>query len=113
VFHSTTCFLCLNQHNYPDKGRNLLDFFSSNFADLSVDHATYCLVPPDHFHPPFIIDYDMPVRRYKQHFNASNKRFSAGDYAMLYNALSSYDSSALYNEISVDAAVDSLNVAVT
>jgi hypothetical protein len=32
---------------------------------------------------------------------------------MLYNALSAFDCSSLYNEISVDAAVVRLNVAVT
>jgi hypothetical protein len=32
---------------------------------------------------------------------------------VLHNALSNYDWSSLHNEISVDAAVDRLNVAVT
>jgi hypothetical protein len=105
VIHSTTCFLCLNQHNYP--------YSSSNFVDLSVDHAEYGLVQPDHFHSPFIIDFTMPVGHYKHNCNISYKRFSAGDYAVLYNALSNYDRSSLYNETSVDAAVDRLNVAVT
>jgi hypothetical protein len=35
-----------------------------------------------------------------------NKRFSAGDYAVLYNVLSTYVCSSLYNETSVDTAVD-------
>jgi hypothetical protein len=55
----------------------------------------------------------MPVRRSKQNCNISYKRFSAGDYALLYNAVSNYDRSSLYNETSVDAAVDRLNVAAT
>jgi hypothetical protein len=55
----------------------------------------------------------MPVRRSKQNFNISYKRFSAGDYAALYNAPSTYDWSSLYNETPVDAAVDRLNIAVT
>jgi hypothetical protein len=54
----------------------------------------------------------MSVWRYKN-FNITNKRFSAADYAVLYNALSANDSSSQYNETSVDAAVDSLNVAAT
>jgi hypothetical protein len=54
----------------------------------------------------------MPVRRSKQNFISSYKRFSAGDYAVLHNALSTYDWSSLYNETSPDAAVDKLNVAV-
>jgi hypothetical protein len=41
------------------------------------------------------------------------KRFSGGEYTVLYSALSVYDWSSLYKEISLDAAVDILNVAVT
>jgi hypothetical protein len=40
-------------------------------------------------------------------------RLADGDYALLYNALSNYDWSSLYNETSVDATVDRLNVAVS
>jgi hypothetical protein len=54
----------------------------------------------------------MAVRWYKQNVYISYKRFSAGDYAVFYNVLSTYDCSSRYNETSVDAAVDSLNVAV-
>jgi hypothetical protein len=69
VIHSSTCFLGLNQHNYPDSGSNLLDLVFSIFFYLSVDHAEHCLVQPDHFHSPLIIDCTMPVRRVKQNFN--------------------------------------------
>jgi hypothetical protein len=55
----------------------------------------------------------MPVRRSKQNCNISYKRSSARNHAVLYNALSNYDWSSLYNETSVDAAIDRLNVAVT
>jgi hypothetical protein len=91
MIHSAICFLGLNQHNYPDSGSNLLGFFiffPPNFADHSVDHAEYDPVQPDNFHPPLIIDCTMPVRRFKQNFNIFYKRFFAGDFAVLYNALS-------------------------
>jgi hypothetical protein len=55
----------------------------------------------------------MPVRRFKENCYISYKRFSAGGYAVLYNAFSNYDWSSLYNKTSVDAAVDRLNVAIT
>jgi hypothetical protein len=55
----------------------------------------------------------MTVRRYKQNFNIPYKSFSSGDYSVLHNALSTHDWSPLYNETSVDAAADRLNVAVT
>jgi hypothetical protein len=69
MINSATCFLGLNQHNYPDNGRNLLDlvfFFSPNFADLSVDHAEHGLVQPDRFHPPWVTDSAMLFRSYKK-----------------------------------------------
>jgi hypothetical protein len=87
VIYFATCFFCLNQHNYPDNGRNLLDLFSSNFPDLSVVQAAYGLVQPDNFHPPSTLDYSMPFQCYKQNFNISTKRFSAEDYAVLYNTV--------------------------
>jgi hypothetical protein len=55
----------------------------------------------------------MPVRRCKQNFNISYKSFSAGDYAVLYNVMSTYDWFSVYNETSADAAFDRLNIAVT
>jgi hypothetical protein len=114
MIHPATCFLDLNEHNYPDSGSHMLDLvYFFKFADLSVDHATYGLVQCTHFNPPFITDCVMPVQRYKQTCNISYKRYSAEDYAVLYNALSIYDWSSLYNETSVEAAVDRLNVAVT
>jgi hypothetical protein len=55
----------------------------------------------------------MPVGRSEQNFNIYYKIFSARDYALLCNALCTYDWSSLYIETFVDAAVDRLNVAVT
>lgn len=39
-------------------------------------------------------------------------RHSTWNYAVLYNVLSNYEWSSLYNETSADASVDRLNVAV-
>jgi hypothetical protein len=102
--HSAIYFLGLNQRNYPDDGSNLLDFvFSSNFADLSVDHAEYGLnLIISVLFLSLIVQYQLDVLD----CFISYKRFSAGNYAVLYNALSNYDWSSLYKEISVDAAVD-------
>jgi hypothetical protein len=55
----------------------------------------------------------MPVRRYKQNVKKSYKRYSTWDYSVLYSALSTYHWSSRYNERSIYAAVDRLNVAVT
>jgi hypothetical protein len=89
-----------------------LDFFFKLFADLSVDHAEYGLLQPDHSRH-FIADCAMTVPPYKQNFNIPYKRFSSEDYSVLHTVLSTHYWSSLYNEISVDAAIDRLNVAVT
>jgi hypothetical protein len=47
-----------------------------------------------------------------QNSNNAYRRFPAGDYALLYNTLLSYDWSPLYNEYSLDVAVNRLNEAV-
>jgi hypothetical protein len=60
-----------------------------------------------------MIDFTMPIQRYKQNFNILYKRVFAVDYAMLFNALSTYDWSSLYNEMFADASVDKLSAAVT
>jgi hypothetical protein len=55
----------------------------------------------------------MPVRRYEQNFGIPCKRLSAGDYAVLCNAVSSYDWPWIHNGTSVEAAVDRSNAAET
>jgi hypothetical protein len=55
----------------------------------------------------------MSVRLYEQNFHISCKRYFAGDYVVLCKSLSVYDWSSLYNEMSVNAAVNRLNVALT
>jgi hypothetical protein len=79
-----------------------LFFFVKNF-----DRAEYGLVQPDHFHPPFIVDCTTPDRRSKDTVILfSYNRFSAEEHAVLYNALSNYDGSSLYNETSVTQSID-------
>jgi hypothetical protein len=89
-----------------------LILFFPNFVYISFDYLDHGLVHPDPFHPPFIIDCIIPLRRNNQNFNTPYKRYSVGDYVWLHNALFTYDWSALYNETSVDAAVDRLNAVV-
>jgi hypothetical protein len=65
-----------------------------------------------HFTLLLIIDCTIPFRGNNQNFNTPCKRYSAGDYVLHYNTLLTYDWPALYNETSVDAAVDRLKAAV-
>ncbi|PNF19791.1 hypothetical protein B7P43_G14658 [Cryptotermes secundus] len=112
VIYSAVCYLGFSQYNHPVNGLNLLDLVFSNFGNFSLISVDQGLVHPDPFHPPFIIDCKIPLRQSNQNFSTPCKLYSAGDYALLYNALFTYDWSALYNETSVDAAVDQLNIAV-
>jgi hypothetical protein len=42
-----------------------------NVPGISNGHDEYGLGQPDHFHPPFITDSTMPIRRSEQNFNTS------------------------------------------
>jgi hypothetical protein len=91
VINSAIFYLGLNEHNHPVNEFTFLDFVYSNFVYISLDYVDHGLVNPDHFQPPFIIDCTIPLRRKNQNFNTPCKRYAAGDYALLYNALLTYD----------------------
>jgi hypothetical protein len=55
----------------------------------------------------------MTVQCSEQNFNISFKIYSAGEYTVLYKALSSYEWSSIYNGAFIDAAIDRFNVAAT
>jgi hypothetical protein len=53
------------------------------------------------------------VQSFKQNFNISYKKFSASDYAVLYNALPTEDWPSCYNKTLVDTAIGKSNVTIT
>jgi hypothetical protein len=83
-------FLDLSKYNYSDNGVNLLDLIFLNFADFSINAAESGIVRVNHYHPRFIIDCIMPIRISKPTINIPFRRYSAGDYFVLYDALSNY-----------------------
>jgi hypothetical protein len=109
--YTSTCLLELSQHNYSRKNGNLLDLIFSVVTDFSVNYDVRSLVHPDVYHPPFLTELKLPTRS-NMLSSISFRMYSSGDYLMLYNTLSTYDWSSVYNETSVDA-VDRLPVAVT
>jgi hypothetical protein len=113
AIYTSTCLLSLSQHNYSSNNGNLLDLIFSNVADFSVNYGVHSLVHPDVYHPPFVTELKLPTRRSNMLSGISFRKYSSGDYLMLYDTLSTYDWSSVYNETSVDAAVDRLTVAVT
>jgi hypothetical protein len=70
------------------------------------------MVKPDLLHRPMVIDIDLRTDKSTHNIEHSYRKFADGHYNKLHNILSNYDWSQVYNNTSVDAAVDSLNAAV-
>jgi hypothetical protein len=64
---------------FLDDGSNLLDLDFSNYDDFSTDLPEYGIVQTGPFHPPFIADCTVSIRRTEQHFKISFRTRSAGD----------------------------------
>jgi hypothetical protein len=91
---------------------NLLDLVFVNFSDPKLVPADSGLVTRDTYHPPFSIDVLLPHINNNLNSEISYLIYSAGNYTLLYNLLSTYDWSSVYETTSVDTAVASLNAAV-
>jgi hypothetical protein len=90
----------------------VLDLVFANLSDLKLVPADSGLVTPDTYHPPFSIDVLLPHVNNNLNFYISCLIYSAGNYTLLYNLLSTYDWSSVYETTSVDTTVASLNAAV-
>jgi hypothetical protein len=71
-----------------------------------------CMVKPNLFHRHVVIDIELRVYKRTYNFEHSYRKFADGNYNKVYNMLSNYDWSQVYNNMLVDAAVDSLNAAM-
>jgi hypothetical protein len=67
---------------------------------------------PDNYHLHLIKNIHQPFATCMHNYVYSYRKFSSGDYKLLYNILSTYACSCVYNTTSVDSAVTSLNAAV-
>jgi hypothetical protein len=81
-------------------------------SDLCISRVHPGLAKPDNYHPPLIIDIYLPIPTSIHNHVYSYRKFASGDYTLLYNILSTYDWSCVYDISSVDAAVASLNAVV-
>jgi hypothetical protein len=70
------------------------------------------LVTPDTYHPSFTADILLPHVNNNLNSVITYPIYSAGNYAFLYNLLSTHDWSSVNETTSVDTAVASLNAAV-
>jgi hypothetical protein len=90
----------------------MLDLVFANFTDLKLVPADSGLVTPDTYHPPLCIDVLLPHINNNLNSEFSYRIYAAGNYTLLYNLLSTYDWSSVYETSDVDIAVASLNAAV-
>jgi hypothetical protein len=109
---TSTCLLDLRQCVEATDSRNMLDLVFANFAAIQAVPATSGLVTPDAYHPPLLIDVILPYKKNNLNCWSRHYIYAAGDYSLLYNLLCTYDWSNVYEAVSVDAAVTSLNAAV-
>jgi hypothetical protein len=81
------------------------------FIDLNLVPTDSGLVTPDTYHPAFSINVLLPHVNYNLNSETSYLIYSAGNYTLPYNLLSTYDWSSVY-DTSVDTAVANVNAAV-
>jgi hypothetical protein len=107
LIYATSCFLDLNQPNNYISSSALLDLVFTNINDLCVSLSYYPMVAPDNYHPP-LINFRFPT-----YFLTARRNYGQEDYLLLYNTLSNYDWSCIFNENSVDSAVYNLTSSVS
>jgi hypothetical protein len=112
AIYSSTCLLNLNQCNVTDHTSNLLDLIFSNLSDLDITPVDPGIIKPDNYHPLLVINVSLPLSNCSQSVVSSYRKFSSGNYALLYHILSTTDWSCAYGTSSVDTAVTCLNAGV-
>jgi hypothetical protein len=111
AIYTSTCLLGPRQCVEAFDTLNMLDLNFAIFTDLMSVPADSGLVAPDKYHPPLSINVIFPHDNNNINCEFSYRNFAAGNYTLLYNILSTYDWSSVY-ETSIDEAVASLNAAV-
>jgi hypothetical protein len=112
AIYTSTCLLNLIQCIDTVGSSNLLDLICSNLSDLCITPVDRGLIKPDNYHPPLITNIYLSFTACIQNYVYSYRKFSSGDYALLYNILSTFDWSCVYGTTSIDSAVACLNAAV-
>jgi hypothetical protein len=112
VTYTSTLLLVLRQCVEAAGSINRLDLVFANFSDLKLVPAHSVLFTPVTYNPPFIVDVLLPHVNNNLNSEISYLIFSAGNYTLLYNILSTYDWSSVSETTAVDTAVASLNAAV-
>jgi hypothetical protein len=90
----------------------LLDLVFTNISDLSLPISDFCMVSPDKYHPPLLIDFQLMLD-YSYLLSTPRRLYGRGDYLLLYNTLLNSDCSCVYNENSVDSSFLNLTSSVS
>jgi hypothetical protein len=90
----------------------LHDLVFANFTDLKSVPAASGLVTPNTYHPPLSIDVHLPHVTNNQNCEFTYRNFAAGNYTLLYNMISTYNWSGVYEAASIDVAIASLTETV-
>jgi hypothetical protein len=106
--YTSTCLLNSSQCTDIVGSSNLLDlnFFQPKRFIYSCRPGT--TVQPDNYLPPLITHIYPPFTACIQNYLYSHRKFSSGDYKLLYNILSTYDCPCVY----CTSSVASLNAAL-
>jgi hypothetical protein len=91
---NASCYLGLKQCIFTVSDVNLLDLVFSNSRNVTVAISDFELVVPDSYHPPLCTDLN--VTSSSQSLLYSFRNYPRGDYASLYEMLSSYDWSCVF-----------------
>jgi hypothetical protein len=110
--YTFTCLLGLRQCVEAVDSSNILEVVFANFTDLKFVPANSGLVMSDTYHRSLSIDIFLPPINTNLNSEFSNLIYAAGNYTLLYNILSTYDWSSMYETTSVDTAVASLSGAM-
>jgi hypothetical protein len=89
-----------------------LIWFSQILVDYDITFPDSGIIKPDTYHPLVVIGVTLPLVNHTQNCEYSYRKYGSGDYTLLYNILSNYDWSFVYDTSSVDAAAASLSGAV-
>jgi hypothetical protein len=94
---NASCYLGLQQSIFTVSDVNLLDFVFSNSHNVNVAMSDFELVVPDTYHLPLCPDLNI-LTSSSQSLLYSFRNYPRGDYALLYEMLSSYDWSSVFKQ---------------
>jgi hypothetical protein len=91
---------------------NLLELIFFYLHYLGITLVDSVLIKPDNYHPLLLININLLFATFIQNYLYSYRKFSYGDYTLLYNILSIFDWSCVNGTTPFDFTVACLNATV-